>query len=112
MKLLSSLLPRVLRFGTRGVALREPAFPAFDRLGAAVATAVCRTDERAVGEPHPSDAAARPPVFQRTVLDHDRATGFERESRDTTLEQLCRRRCLEAPKRFAAVLVLDVHVEP
>src|SRR5207237_1009097 len=38
-------LLRVLRFDTRGVALREPDLPALDRLGAAVATAVRRTDE-------------------------------------------------------------------
>src|SRR2546427_457351 len=51
-------------------------------------------------------------VFQRTELDRDRTTGLERESRDTALEQLCRRRTLEAPKGFAAVFVLDVQVEP
>src|SRR5206468_6320569 len=52
-------LLRVLRFGARGVALREPGLPAFDCIGAAVATTVGRTDEVAVGESHPSDAAAR-----------------------------------------------------
>src|SRR5262249_21451635 len=49
---------------------------------------------------------------QWTVLDRDRTTGLKRESVDTALEQLCWRRTLEAPKCFAAVLVLDVQVEP
>ena len=84
-------LLRVLRFGTRGVALREPALPALDRLGAAVATAVSRTDECAVGEPHPSDAAARTAVSQRTELNRDGTVGLERETIDSALEQLCRR---------------------
>jgi hypothetical protein len=35
---------------------------------AAVATAVGRTDKFAIGEFHPSDAAARTPVFQGTEL--------------------------------------------
>src|SRR5436190_21327373 len=109
---LGAELLRVLRFGTRGIALREPALPAFDRLVAAIATAVGRTDEVAVGEPHPSDAAARTAVFQRTILDRDLAIGFERVSIDTALEQLCRRRSLEAPECFAAVLVFNVDVEP
>src|SRR5205807_1713435 len=68
----------VLCFDTRGIALREPALPTFDRLIAAVATAVGRTDEGAVGEPHPSNAAARTAVFQWTILDRDLTVGLER----------------------------------
>src|SRR6516225_1193857 len=105
-------LLRVLCFGTRGVALCEPALPAFNRFLAAVATAVGRTDEVAVGQLHPSDPAARPAVFQRTELDRDLTVGLEGETVDAALQQLSRRRSLETPECFAAILVLDVDVEP
>src|SRR5262245_53942090 len=107
-----SYLLRLLRFDVRGVALCEPAFPALDRFGAAVATAVGGIDECAVGEPRPSESAARAAVLQWTIEDRDRIAGLERTAGDTALEQRRRRRPLEAPKCFAAVLVLDIQVEP
>src|SRR5205814_4957108 len=103
-------LLRVLRFDVRRVAFREPDLPALDRVGAAGATAVGRIDEGAVGESRPSKAAARAPIFQRTIEDHDRLAGLERIAVDTALEQPRRRGTFEAPKCFAAVLVLDVEV--
>ena len=105
-------LLRGLRFDIRGIALREPALPALDRLGVTDATAIGWIDERAVGEPGPTKAAARTPVFQRTVEDCDRIARLERAAGDTALQQCGRRRTLKAPQCFTAILVLDVQVEP
>src|SRR5262245_2576032 len=98
-------LLRVLGFDVRGVAFCEPDLPAFDRIGASRAAAIGRIDECAVGEPRPSEAAAWTAIFQRTIKDHDRGTGLERSAVDAALQQRRRRRRLEAPERFTAVLV-------
>src|SRR5437764_22798 len=96
-------LLRILRFRARGITLRDPALPTFDRLVAAVAAAVGRTDEVAIGEFHPSDAATGPAIFQRTILNGDLAIRFERISIDPPLKQLRRRGGFKTPECLAAV---------
>lgn len=79
-------LARILGFDVRGIAFRKPPFPALDCLRAAAAATVSRIDEITVGEPHPSEAAARPAVFQRTVEDGDGTPRLERGAADASLE--------------------------
>src|SRR5215207_5250283 len=107
--------PQLLRFrcvGARRVTGGEPGLPLLDCLHAAVATAVRRVHERAVGEPDPPQASARASVLQRTVGNRDGIAWLERAAVDPALQKRRRCRALEAPERLAAVRVLDIQVEP
>src|SRR5688572_31169124 len=90
----------LLRVRARGVSLREPLLPLLDGLDAAVAAAVGRIHERAVGQPRPSESSAGPSVPHRTIRNGDRGAGLEGAAGDATREQRRRRRALEAPERL------------
>src|SRR5262245_34985353 len=100
-RLLSLLCVRARR-----VSLRHPALPLRDRVVAAIAAAVGGIDERAVGQPRPSQASTRATVLHRAVRERDGGAGLERAAGDAAREQRLRRRALEAPQRLAAVRVL------
>src|SRR6185503_10658837 len=74
---------RLLRVGARRVARRQPGLPLLDGLDAAVAAAVSRIHERAVGQPRPSETSGRTSVPHRTIRDGDGRAWLEGAARDT-----------------------------